>query len=176
MSKTPAVARALPPDPRRTPLMEAVLAGKSDVVDRWLRASPAPDVAATDSQGNTALHYTQMAPRLATSHWLAMAFLLRDGASPAAANHAGKTPLHLALEFLHRHQAPNIRPIDRGMAQELIDIGAPLDAPDAQGRTPADLILGLGEVFDPGVKARARGAQLACALPSPFPRPWGERL
>ena len=103
------------PAAQDSPLLSAVLARDTAEVHRL--AAVGTDLNGPDENGRTPLSWA-----VSRESGDVVALLLRLGADPAAADHAGVTPLHLAA--------------DTTTAAALLAHGAGLEARDAVGKTP----------------------------------------
>lgn len=98
------LAAGAEPDTRETlgypTLVRAILAGDAGVVARLLRARPAPNLAAKDREGHTALHHAVLRNRADLAR-----LLLDAGAPRGARDGEDKTPLYWALTEGHEDLA-----------------------------------------------------------------------
>lgn len=135
----------------KTPLMMAFGDGAHLLAQRLLSEGADPNLVDTD--GNTALHHVFLVPSPDPRRWMCVAYLLQAGANANATNGSGDTALHLAVRDIVARKADGYR----GHVRLMLDHGADLLIPDADGQTPADLLAANPELFG-AISSEARAA------------------
>lgn len=150
----PGVQSSIIDSVEKTPLMMACDNGAHLLAQRLL--SEGADANVVDSDGNTTLHHVFMVSCPDPRRWMCVAYLLQAGAGANAINEYGDTALHPAVRDMVRGGYGGSQDKIRFM----IENGANLLLPGADGQTPADLLAANRELFG-AISSEARAA-LAC--------------